>query len=373
VDKGMAILSLELRDFKNYGQLRIEFCADLNGMAGPNGAGKTNILDALYYLCTTKGYFNGTEQYNFRHGTDLMQLKGLIALKGYDYQAEIRVAKGKKKELLINKARENKLSEYVGKFPVVIIAPDDNQIILGGSEERRRLLDSGLCQADSIYTDQLLRYNKILQQRNALLKQIADSDQRQDSLLDTIDEMLVGLAQNIYQQRKEFCNSYSSIAAEVYQRISGAAEAASIQYHSHLDEYPLEIWLKKNRDKDILLQRTTKGVHLDDLDLQLDGHPVKKVGSQGQQKTFVVALKMGLYALLKDRKNLYPALLLDDIFEKFDEERVSRLFEWLGDGHKGQIFISDTHPERLEAFMSRSGRPYQLFQVNNGEVNEKRR
>jgi DNA replication and repair protein RecF len=373
VDKGMAILSLELRDFKNYGQLRLEFCADLNGMAGPNGAGKTNILDALYYLCTTKGYFNGTEQYNFRHGTDLMQLKGLIALKGYDYQAEIRVAKGKKKELLINKARENKLSEYVGKFPVVIIAPDDNQIILGGSEERRRLLDSGLCQADSTYTDQLLRYNKILQQRNALLKQIADSDQRQDSLLDTIDEMLAGLAQNIYQQRKEFCNSYSSIAAEVYQRISGAAEAASIQYHSHLDEYPLEIWLKKNRDKDILLQRTTKGVHLDDLDLQLDGHPVKKVGSQGQQKTFVVALKMGLYALLKDRKNLYPALLLDDIFEKFDEERVSRLFEWLGDGHKGQIFISDTHPERLEAFMSGSGRPYQLFQVNNGEVYEKRR
>lgn len=369
----MAILSLELRDFKNYGQIHLEFCADLNGMAGPNGAGKTNILDALYYLCTTKGYFNGTEQYNFRHGTDLLQVKGKVALKGYDYHTEIRVAKGKKKELLVNKAKETKLSEYIGKFPVVIIAPDDNQIILGGSEERRRLLDSGMCQADSTYTDQLLRYNKILQQRNALLKKIAGSEHRQDDLLDTIDEMLAGLAQKIYLQRKDFCDRYSSIAADVYKRISGDAEGASVKYQSHLDEFPLEIWLKKNREKDILLQRTTKGIHLDDLDLQLDGHPVKKVGSQGQQKTFVVALKMGLYALLKDRKNLYPALLLDDIFEKFDEERVARLFEWLGDGHKGQIFISDTHPERLEAFMARSGRPYQMFQVNNGEVNEKGR
>jgi DNA replication and repair protein RecF len=372
VVNSLAISTLELRDFKNYQHLSLEFCPDLNGLAGPNGAGKTNILEALYYLCTSKGYLNSTDLFNFRHHTEALQIRGQMTISEHPYLAEIKVVRGRKKEVSVNRAKEAKLAAYVGKFPVVIIAPDDNQIILGGSEDRRRLLDNGLCQSNSTYTDQLVQYNKTLQQRNALLKQIAVEGKGSNSLLDTFDEMLSGLGHQIYQQRKKFTDRYSSEVAAIYQRISGDAEQAILKYESHLDEYPLLEWLQRNREKDILLQRTTKGIHLDDLDLRLNDYPLKKTGSQGQQKTFVVALKMGLYALLQHRKNLYPALLLDDIFEKFDEDRVSRLFEWLGDGHKGQIFISDTHPDRLENFMSKSGRPFKMFTVNHGEVHEKR-
>lgn len=301
-----------------------------------------------------------------------MLLEARISIAGDPYSVKIKAIKGKKKELFLNQAKESKASSYVGRFPVVMIAPGDTTLLTGSSEERRRLIDFGLCQIDPGYTEALMEYNKVLQNRNALLRMMAEqAPSSHDTLLETYDTMLSQLANDIYESRKSFCAHFSESVQETYAAISEARENITLQYSSHLEEGPLSDLLKKNRAKDLILQRTTRGIHLDDIELLMDEHPVKKTGSQGQQKTFVVALKMGLYTLLQHRKNLYPVLLLDDIFEKFDERRVRRLFECMGDSKMGQIFITDTHPERLQSFMEKSGKTQRLFIVNNNYVEEK--
>lgn len=362
---------ISLVDFKNYASLHLNFESDFVGLVGENGAGKTNILDAIYYICTSKSYFNSTEQYNFRHDCQGMLLQAALRKEGRDYKISMKIQKGKKKEILINQVREDKAIEYVGKFPVVMIAPDDNMIILGASEERRKMMDNILCQSDVTYTELLVQYNKILANRNALLKQFSESHQYTYDLLDTYDLMLSRAAEQIFLRRKIFVEKFSKEFELIYNNICQEKESIEVIYKSHLLQGELQDMLRAQRSKDILLQRTTRGIHLDDLELMLNGYPIKKIGSQGQQKTFVVSMKLSLYHLLADRKKISPILLLDDIFEKFDDSRVSQLFKILSEMHQGQVFVSDTNEDRIKRVMNMTGKKYEIYQVNEGNVEKK--
>lgn len=362
---------LLLTDFKNYAQLDLQFGANFIGFTGENGVGKTNILDAIYYICTTKSYFQATEQFNFRHDCQGMLLQSVVQKEERQYKVSMKIQKGRKKEILLNQVKEDKLIEYVGKFPVVMIAPDDNMIILGGSEERRKMIDNILCQSDISYTELLIQYNKILANRNALLKQMAENPFGQEALLDTMDIMLSQTAEQIFVRRKAFVEKFSVEFERIYNYICQEKELIEVIYKSHLLQGELYELLKARRQQDILLQRTTKGIHLDDLELTLNGYPLKKIGSQGQQKTYVVSMKLALYYLLADRKKISPILLLDDIFEKFDESRVGQLFKILSEVHHGQVFVTDTHLERIEKVMTLTGQKFEIYKVENGYVEKK--
>ncbi|MCO5230283.1 MAG: DNA replication and repair protein RecF [Chitinophagales bacterium] len=368
MDKGLFIEHLLLRDFKNYPHLELKFDNNLVAFAGENGVGKTNILDAIYYICTTKSYLNTTEQFNFRHGQIGMFLQADVHLSDRDYIVQMKVVKGRKKEIQLNQVKEDKLTQYIGKFPVVMIAPNDNMIILGSSEERRKLIDNILCQSDYNYLEELMQYNKILANRNALLKQMAEQSSMSSDLLETLDLMLSNIAEPIYLKRKAFVEKFSVKFEKIYHQISQRKENIAISYKSHLHDKSLLMLLKSQRTKDILLQRTSSGIHLDDLDFTLDNQPLKKVGSQGQQKTYVVAMKLALYYLLSDRKKVSPILLLDDIFEKFDENRVEQLFKVLSEHHYGQIFITDTHEERLSKMLSYVGKTFEIYKLGKDYV-----
>lgn len=368
VDKKCFLEQVRLSHFRIFEELELELSPGVNGFSGNNGAGKTNFLDAVYYLTMAKSYFHASEQYNYRHQSDFFRIEGQFKSGDDVFHTKFKIVKGQKKELTFNFSKEEKLSSYVGKFPCVIITPDDNAIILGGSEERRRLLDATLCQLNPVYTEQLMLYNRILQQRNATLKQFAQSGQINHDWLDAIDAQLIPLNFQIHQERKSFIEAFHPLVESIFAHISGEIETANVVYDSSLNQNSPKDLLRNTRARDLILQRTSRGIHTDDLDLLLNGYPVRKVGSQGQQKSFLVALKMAQYLLLRNRKNLSPILLLDDIFDKFDENRVAKVFDLIHKESLGQVFISDTHPERLAAFIRQTTEMHQLFKVNAGHV-----
>ncbi|MCO5248919.1 MAG: DNA replication and repair protein RecF [Chitinophagales bacterium] len=362
------IEQLKILNFKNYPELSIDFNANFICFVGENGVGKTNLLDAIYYLCTSKSYFNATEQYNFREGSEKISLITNIRKNESKYHIEINVEKRKRKEITINRVKEDSQIQYVGKFPVLMLAPDDNQIILGSSDKRRKMIDNILCQADIAYLENLVEYNKVLSNRNALLKQIFESGRRQDDLLDTIDTMLSALGTEIYRARQTFIDNFSIEFDKIYNHICDEKEKMSVVYTSHLQDDDVKRLLLQNREKDILLQRTTKGIHLDDLEFLLNDFPLKKIGSQGQQKTYIVSIKLALFSILTQYKKILPILLLDDIFDKFDGQRILRLFDILNQDFCGQVFISDTHRERVEDIMTKSVEKFEIFTVKNNGV-----
>lgn len=371
MENDLKIEHLSLINFKNYSHLDIHLSTKFIGFTGQNGVGKTNILDAIYYTCMTKSYFNSTENYNINHDCDGMSLQALLTKSDDSYKIGMKIYKGKKKEITINQVKEEKLIEFVGKFPVVMITPDDNQIILNGSEERRKMMDNILCQSNFIYTQQLIQYNKILANRNAILKQINEGSLVDNDLLNTVDIMLVQVAEEVFTVRNAFVAEFSKEFERIYNEIAEEKEQISVKYKSHLIGNNLLDLLKTNRKKDIILQRTTRGIHLDDLEMELNDYPLKKVGSQGQQKTFIVSMKLALYHLLRDRKKVSPILLLDDIFEKLDESRVNQLFNYLSKMKSGQVFVTDTHEDRIEKAFKITEKEFEIFKVENGHVEKK--
>lgn len=371
MENDLKIEHLILNNFKNYTHLDIKLSTKFIGFTGQNGVGKTNILDAIYYTCMTKSYFNSTENFNIHHELDSMSLQALLSKNNYPYKISMKVYKGKKKEITINQVKEDKLIEFIGKFPVVMITPDDNQIILNGSEERRKMMDNILCQSNLHYTQLLIQYNKILANRNALLKQINDEPVINLDLLDTVDLMLDQVAQEIFIIRNEFVTEFSKEFERIYNEIAQEKERISVKYKSNLLSGNLYNLLKINRQKDMFLQRTSRGIHLDDLEMELNDYPLKKVGSQGQQKTFIVSMKLALFHLLANRKKVSPILLLDDIFEKLDESRVNQLFQFLSKMQTGQVFVTDTHVERIEQAFKITGKEFEIFKVENGHVEKK--
>lgn len=368
MDNHLKISGLQLIDFKNYGQLDIAFNSNFIGFTGENGEGKTNILDAIYYICTTKSYFNSVEKFNYRYDTHGMSLQAQVEKSNRDYRVHLKTQRGRKKEISVNQVKEESAVNYVGRFPIVMIAPDDNVMIYGGSAERRRVIDNVMCQSDVRYTELLIQYNKVLANRNAFLKQLAEDTSVSMDLLDTLDEMLSNLGEQIFVRRRAFIEDLKVEFQTTYNFISQGKEKIELVYVSHLRNGSLKDILMTQRQRDVYLQRTTRGVHLDDVELLLDGHPLKRVGSQGQQKTYVVSLKLALYRLLAKNKGVMPILLLDDIFEKFDNVRIRQLFSILSEIKIGQVFVTDTHVERIREVMELTQQDFEIFKVEKGHV-----
>lgn len=332
--------------------------------------GKTNLLDAIYYLCMGKSYFATTDQYIVQHEQDFFRLVGIFEHEEKKDQIVVKVKPRKSKELELNGKRYDRLVDHVGRFPVVIVVPDDTQLIHEGSEERRRFLDNTLSQLDSVYLGHLLQYNKVLKQRNALLKQRAGRSLPED-LLSVYDQQLAGPAQYIYERRAAFVTSFIPPFQHAHEAICGGQEKVSLRYRSHLEEKSLTEILAESREKDRVLERTTQGVHRDELVFKLGGHPLKRLGSQGQLKSFVLALKLAQYRFLQAERQLSPILLLDDIFDKLDPQRVEQLLAYILAEDFGQIFLSDTDEQRIRSVLEQHQRVRpKLFAVKEGKATE---
>lgn len=342
----LKVTKISLTQFKNYPQRVFGFEKRIVGITGRNGSGKTNLLDAIYYLCFTKSYFTSTEAQNVHYNTNGFRLEGTMERSGRHDKVVCTLKEGKK-DVALNDDSYDKFSRHIGHFPAVMIAPDDAEIILGGSEERRRWLDALLSQLSPGYLDHLIAYQKILLQRNGLLKTIAETGHNQDALLEIFDEQLAQHGAPVFEARRDFLAPFIPRVQVLYDYLAGKHEVVDIKYQSHLHETDFKKLLISNQLKDKTLQRTSAGIHRDDLLFLLDGHPMKSSASQGQRKSFLFALKLAQYEVIRLHKQYPPLLLLDDVFEKLDQERVSRLIKLVRGDDYGQVFITDTHAERL--------------------------
>ena len=356
------INKISLVQFKNYHQASFSFGRRVVGITGRNGAGKTNLLDAIYYLCFTRSYFTSSDHQNVRYQTNGFRLEGYLE-KNNQEEKIVCTLKDGRKEVSLNEERYDRFSRHIGQFPAVMIAPDDADIILGGSEERRKWLDSLLSQLYPEYLDHLIIYQKILLQRNSLLKNMAATGQNQDSLLDVFDLQLVMHGVPVYETRKAFLETFIPQVQRLYDYIAGTHEVVNIQYQCTLQEEDYAQQLNQARYRDMQLQRTTTGIHRDDLLFLLNDHPMKSSASQGQRKSFLFALKLAQFEVIRQHKKFPPLLLLDDIFEKLDQERVSRLIALVASDKYGQVFITDTHAERLQQAFAGTGENIQLIAI----------
>lgn len=362
----MHLEKLILTNFKNYTTQALDLSERLNCFTGLNGMGKTNLLDAVYYLCLTKSRFGLNDANLCLRGEEFFRLEGHFMAEKKRAKIVAKVQPRKRKDLENNEVLYATLSEHIGLFPVVFIGPDDTLMITEGSEERRRFIDNTLSQTDTAYLHHLIGYNKVLQQRNAALKQFAELRRFDPALIGVYDAQLLPAGAYIHQKRKAFIEVFSPIMQETYQSIAGGQEQVDCRYQSGLDDRSFEELLTQSIEKDRILQRTTEGVHRDDLTLSINDLPVKRFGSQGQLKTFVLALKLAQYRFLEQQKNTRPILLLDDIFDKLDAQRVSRLLQLLVEENFGQVFITDTDEHRVENIISRFGTDFRRYRIENG-------
>ena len=369
----MFLQKLKLTNFKNYATPSLNFTARVTAFVGSNGMGKTNLLDAIHYLCMTKSYFPVSDNDIIMKGSDFMRLEGDFLDKDNTTQTiAAKVQPRKKKIFECNGVVYETLAKHIGVLPVVMLAPDDTELIKEGSEARRRFLDNTLSQLDRDYLRFLLTYNKLLEQRNATLKKLSDNKHyfADDigSLLGVYEQQMLPCANYIHQKRTQFLADFSPIFKRFYNYIAGVDEKISIVYDSYLFKQDLKnIWLD-TRSKDIILHRTTQGIHRDDLHFTLDDKPLKRFGSQGQLKSFITALKLAQYEMLKLNKQTIPILLLDDIFDKFDAQRLKNLLTLLESDNYGQIFLTDTHIERINDLQNLLKQPMQIFQIQNGNI-----
>ncbi len=360
---------LKITQFKNYESQALVFSPRMNCLTGLNGMGKTNVLDAIHYLCLCKNHSGLPDKNLIRHGEAFFRLDATFF---NEQQASERVVvkyqSGQRKEFERNGAPVLKLTEYVGQYPVVMIAPDDVTLVQDGSEERRRFLDATISQISPEYLQNLLIYNQLLKQRNALLKTFGAERRFDATLLESIDRQMGAPAAVIHQHRQQLAADMAPVFADCYAEISGSREQVSIRYESDLDAMDLPTLFKENIEKDRALERSSAGPHRDELVLGMDGMLVRKFASQGQLKSFLLALRLAQYELLQKAKNVQPLLLLDDIFDKLDEQRVRQLIGLLLNRSFGQIFITDTQRARIESVISSFPGPYSLFEVHAGVI-----
>lgn len=365
----MYIEKLSLINFKNYAEAEIVLHPRLNCFVGNNGQGKTNLLDAVYYLCMCKSYFNSSDIFSIRGNEEFMTLQSVFKRDEKEEELHCGLIRNKKKQFRRNRKEYSRLSDHIGLFPVVMVSPSDIQLILEGSEERRKYMNSVISQYDKSYLECTINYNKILTQRNHLLKNIKNGPVPED-LLDVYDEQLMSLGNKVYEQRKSFIERFTPVFNKYYNFISGGSESVEMIYQSQLHANSLDILLKEGRQKDIIVQYTTVGPHKDDLVLNLNGIPIRKIGSQGQQKTYLVSLKLAQFDFMKAVRNVQPILLLDDIFDKFDASRVRQILKLVTDESYGQIFITHTNLDRMKDILEELKIEHKLFQVKEGKVDE---
>ena len=359
----MYLKKIALYNYKNFAEATFDFDSKINCFVGQNGVGKTNVLDAIYQLANGKSYFNPVAIQNIKHGEDFFVIDGEFEKANRTEQIICSIKKGSKKILKRNGKPYDKLSEHIGFIPLVIISPADNDLIVEGSETRRKFIDSVICQLDATYLKQLISYQKVIVQRNALLKYFALNRIFDIDNLAIYDEQLQVLGTQIFEKRKVFISDFAPIFTKHHQQISDGAENVALVYESQLFEQNILELLENNLIKDRALQYTTVGVHKDDLSFQIDNFPIKKFGSQGQQKTFLIALKLAQFEFIKKRCGEKPLLLLDDIFDKLDEKRVTKIVEMVNNDDFGQLFISDTHQERTENIVKMAHQSYKIFKL----------
>jgi DNA replication and repair protein RecF len=359
----MYLKKLFVANFKNLESQSFDFQQKINCFVGNNGVGKTNILDAIYYLSFAKSYFNSVAIQNIRHGETFFMVEGDYVLNDRTEKIVCSLKKGQKKVLKRNGKSYEKFSEHIGQLPLVIISPADRDLVTEGSDTRRKFIDGVISQQNKNYLKDLLAYNKVLSQRNALLKYFA-ANRTFDALnLEVYNEQLSEYSVRIYDVRKAFLEKFIPIFNEKYQVISGDKEHVNLIYKSQLNDFSMQHLLQKSLEKDKILQYTTAGIHKDDLSFEIGAYPIKKFGSQGQQKSYLIALKFAQFEFIKQQANVVPILLLDDIFDKLDESRVLQIINLVNNDEFGQIFITDTHSERTENIVKQSNKPYQIFKL----------
>lgn len=364
----MILKQLSIINYKNLEQVELDLSPTINCFVGNNGMGKTNLLDAVYYLSFCKSYTNPVDSQIIRHGADVCMLQGKYEFNEGGATEEIYcgIRRRQKKQFKRNKKEYERLSDHVGLIPLVMISPADNELIMGASDERRRFMDIAISQFDKEYLYALVRYGKALQQRNALLK--AEEKHIDATLLELWEEQMVQEGQFIFEKRKAFIADFTPIFNQFYAQISRSNEIVSFDYISQLSEENFREKLLQTRQRDILIGHTTTGVHRDELEMLLDGFPIKKVGSQGQNKTYFVSLKLAQFHFLLEKGNTTPILLLDDIFDRLDANRVEEIIKLVSGSEFGQIFISDTNRESLDGILDRTHNNYHIYSVVDGEI-----
>ena len=360
----MYLKKLVLINFKNIAQAEITLSERLNCFVGDNGAGKTNVLDAVYYLSMSKSALSMTDGQSVRHGEDFFVVEGTYAGdSGSNDTVNCSFLRRSGKVLKLNGKEYDRMADHVGRFPVVMVSPQDSVLITDAAEERRRYLNAFLSQLDRDYLASLMRYNAVLAERNRFLKSSSD-----EQMLQIYDMQLADHAARIYERRRDIIDRMRPLVAEFYRQLSGDREQVEIEYRSELASASMGELLLASRERDIVNGFTTSGVHRDDMSLRIGGYPLRKYGSQGQQKSFLMSLKLAQYRILAEVCGERPLLLLDDLFDKLDTSRVENLLSLVaGDGF-GQIFITDCNRSRLETILSRAGEKYALFMVEGGDI-----
>ena len=363
----MTLEQLTILNYKNIAEAQLQFSPKVNCLIGNNGMGKTNVLDAIYYLSYCKSFTSNNEHSAaINHDANFLMLQGRYSRKGSTEEISLSVQRGKRKTVKRNGKDYKRLSEHVGLLPLVMISPLDWDLIRGGGDERRRLMDQIISQGNRKYLDALIRYNKALEQRNSMIK----NDYRDPLLYESVENVMDSTAATLHESRKQWLEEFTPIFMRYYSAISGDAEQVRLSYKSHLTELSMQQLLNANRDRDMIMGYTTRGVHRDDIDLWLGTHSMRKTGSQGQCKTYTIALRMAQFEFLKKYTGTTPILLLDDIFDKLDERRVVSIINVVSNSQDfGQIFITDTNRTHLDEIVSMMSGDYSMMIVENGAIN----
>lgn len=362
----MILERLSIVNYKNISQADLEFSANINCFLGNNGMGKTNLLDAVYYLSFCKSFTNVIDSQNISHGEEFFMLQGIYQNADKKEEIYCGMKKRSKKQFKRNKKEYERLSDHIGFIPLVMVSPADSELILGGSEERRRFMDIVISQFDKHYLDALIRYNTALQQRNALLKQ--EPPVTDNALFEIWEEQMDHYGRAVFESRSRFIEGFMPVFREFYEFISEGKELVNLTYTSHFQRGDLAALLAEVRSRDQALGYSTRGVHKDDLEMNLGEYPIKRIGSQGQNKTYLITLKLAQFDFLKRMGHTTPILLLDDIFDKLDAGRVEQIVKLVSSNRFGQIFLTDTNREHLDSIIRALNHNYHLYTVASGEI-----
>ena len=368
----MFLKNLQLHQFKNHSDSKFIFTKPVNCFVGNNGAGKTNILDAIHYLSQTKSYFNHIDSQNIQFEQVYFMIKGTFDKDGNTSEIQCNLKEGEGKAIHKNNKKYSRFSEHIGQFPIIIISPTDTNLILEDSEVRRKYLDVSIAQYKKSYLQVLIQYKKALKQRNFLLKQFDEKGYYDEITLEVYDKQLTESGNIIYRERKDFLKQLNPVFNKYYSEISEGKERVDLEYKSQLHGNDFLTLMNEGKTKDRKSKTTQVGTHKDDVLFKMNSHPIKKTGSQGQQKSFLIALKLAQFDFIKEQIGFKPILLLDDIFDKLDDHRILKLISFVDKNVFGQVFITDTHAERSAAILTKANISYSIYTIKNGRLTDER-
>lgn len=366
----MFLQSISLQNFKNYEHTEATFCERFNCIVGLNGSGKTNLIDAIHYLAMTKSAFNTIDAQNIRHDNDYFVINSSISKHGKTHELHCSLKKSKQKTFKVDQAEYDKLSHHMGQFPAVLIAPNDDELIRDSNETRRKFFDSIIGQADPAYLSELIKYNFYLKQRNALLKSFAETGKKDKLLLESYNQPMIKGSLAIAKKRKTFLTSFQPHFENNYEKISSQKDTISIAYNPKALLDTFESDFQAGLEKDMITQRSNLGIHRDEFLFKINDFPLKKFGSQGQQKSFLISLKLAQFEFIKSNLGITPILLLDDIFDKLDDGRIAQLMRIIGSDQFGQLFITDAREERTKALLMGQFETIKMFRAKDQHIQE---